>query len=190
VPTSTLPRRNSVADACTKFRLARGARIVLAAEPRRWTAATMSIETANKAFAKLATDSTAWQHVLAHVVGALSPQLVAGATDPAAQPWRLRLPSDDPQRQLLQAQLRTVLRAREAIPGDTVVRSLNFGPLLISNDTARVDVSFEETRKCPGTGRTTGFGWSTTVLVPRVPRYRFWGAAFSRATTHGDRVAC
>jgi hypothetical protein len=147
-------------------------------------------ETANNALAKLVTDSAAWQHVLAHVVGALSAQLVAGATDTAAQPWRLRLPPDDPQRQLLQAQLRTVLRAREPVPSDTVVRLLEFGPLLISNDTARVDVSFEETRKCPSTGRTTGFGWSTTVLVPRVPRFRFWGTAFSRATTHGDRMTC
>jgi hypothetical protein len=147
-------------------------------------------ETANKAFAELATDSTAWQRVLAHVVGALSPQLVAAATDPAAQPWRLRLPSDDPQRQLLQTQLRTVLRAREAIPGDTLVRSLDLGPLLISNDTARVNVRFAETRKCPGSGRTTGFGWSTTVLVSREPRQRFWGAAFSRTTTVGDRMGC
>ena len=162
--------------------------IVLALSLRPTTVRTQ--ETVNKAFAELATDSTAWQRVLAHVVGALSSQLVAAATDPAAQPWRLRLPSDDPQRQLLQTQLRTVLRAREAILGDTLVRSLDLGPLLIFNDTARVDVRFAETRKCPGTGRTTGFGWSTTVLVPRVPRFRFWGAAFSRATTHGDRVAC
>jgi hypothetical protein len=147
-------------------------------------------EPAKKAFAELSTDSTAWQRVLAHVVGALSSQLVAAATDPAAQPWRLRLPSKDPQRLLLQTQLRTLLRAREAIPADTLVRSLDLGPLLISNDTARVDVHFAETRKCPGTGRTTGFGWSTTVLVPRQPRQKFWGAAFSRSTTVGDRVGC
>jgi len=147
-------------------------------------------KTANEAFAKLTTDSAAWQHVLSYVVGALSDQLVAGGTDPAAQPWQLRFPPDDPQRQLLQTQLRTVLRAREPRPADTLVRSLDFSPLLVSNDTARVEVSFEETRKCPGTGRTTGFGWSTTVLVPRVPRFRFWGAAFPRATTHGDRAAC
>ena len=151
---------------------------------------TVRAQTPTKALAELSTDSTAWQHVLAYVVGALSTQLVAAATDPAAQPWRLQLPADDPQRQLLRTQLRTVLRARQVMPADTLVRSLTLGPLLISNDTARVDVDFDETRKCPGTSRMTGFGWSMTVLVPRVPQWKFWGAAFSRNSTHGDRMGC
>jgi hypothetical protein len=149
-----------------------------------------SQQTASNVFAALSTDSTAWQSVLVYVVGALSAQLVSGATDPTPQPWRLQLPADDPQRQLLQAQLRTVLRARQVMPADTLVRSLDVGPLIISNDTARVEVRFGETRKCPGSGRTTGSGWSTTVLVPREPRQKFWGAAFSRTTMVGDRVGC
>jgi hypothetical protein len=151
---------------------------------------TVHAQTATKAFAELSTDSTAWQRVLAYVVGALSVPLVAAATDPTAQPWQLQLPSEDPQRQLLLTQLRTVLRTRQAIPADTLVRSLELGPLLIAGDTARVDVRFEEIRRCPGTARTTGFGWTTTVLVPREPRQKFWGAAFSRTTAAGDRVGC
>jgi hypothetical protein len=147
-------------------------------------------ETATKAFAVLSTDSAAWQRVLAYVVGALSVQLVAAATDRTAQSWQLQLPPKDPQRQLLQTQLLTVLRARQPMQVDTLVRSLELGPLLIAGDTARVDVRFEETRKCPGTARTTGFGWTTTVLVPRDPRQKFWGAALSRTTRAGDRVGC
>jgi hypothetical protein len=148
-----------------------------------------SQETSSSIFAALTTDSTAWQRVLTHVISTLSPQLVASAIDPTAQPWRLRLPYD-PQRQLLLTQLRTLLRARQAMPADTLVRSLAFGPLLISKDTARVEVRFNETRKCPGTSRTTGFGWSTTVFVPREPRQKFWGLGLSRTTRGGDRVGC
>lgn len=147
-------------------------------------------QAASKVFAEMTTDSTAWQRVLDHVVGALSHQLVAAATDPTAQPWQLQLPSNDPQEQLLKTQLRTVLRARQVMPADTLVRSLEMGPLLIANDTARVVVRFEQTQKCPGSSRTTGFGWTTTVLVPREPTKKFWGAAFSRTTGAGDRLPC
>jgi hypothetical protein len=151
---------------------------------------TVRAQPTTKAFAVLSTDSAAWQRVLTYVVGALSGQLVAAATDPTKQSWQLQLPSEDPHRQLILTQLRTVLRARQPLQADTLVRSLQFGPLLIVGDTARVDVSFEETRKCRGTARTTGFGWSTTVLVPREPRQKFWGAALSRTTSVGDRVGC
>jgi hypothetical protein len=140
-------------------------------------------------FAALTTDSTAWHRVMVYVVERLSDELVNSAADSTAQPWELKLPAD-PQHALLEAQLRTILRARRAVPGDTLVRSLAIGPLVISNDTARVKVDFKETRKCPGTTRTTGFGWSTTVLLPRDPRLKYWGAARSRATLAGDRVGC
>jgi hypothetical protein len=149
-----------------------------------------SQESASKAFAELTTDSTAWQRVLVHVVGALSAQLVEAATDPTAQPWQLQLPANEPQAQLLKSQLRTVLRARQVMPADTLVRSLDLGPLVIADDTARVEVRFTETRKCPGSSRATGFGWTTTVLVPREPARKLWGSAFSRTTLAGDRVSC
>jgi hypothetical protein len=147
-------------------------------------------QSASKTFAAFTTDSTAWQRVVVYVVGALSTQIVGSAADPSPQPWQLQLPSDDPQRSLLYTQLRTILRARQTMPADTLVRALEIGPLLISNDTARVEVRFQETRMCPGTGRTTGSGWSTTVLVPRDSREKVWGAAFSRSTLAGDRVGC
>jgi hypothetical protein len=140
-------------------------------------------------FAALTTDSTAWQRVIVYLVSRLSSELVDGATDPTAQPWELQLP-DDPQRALLQAQLRTILRARQIMPADTLLHSLKLGPLVISNDTARVEVHFNETRKCPGTSKSTGFGWSTTILVPREPRQKFWGDARSRVTEAGDRLPC
>jgi hypothetical protein len=149
-----------------------------------------SQDPANKVFAALTSDSTVWQRILVYTVGTLSSQLVATATDPSAQPWRLTISSDSPQEQLVRTQLQTILRMREVMPADTIVRALEFGPLIISNDTARVEVRFEETRKCPGTGRTTGSGWETTVLVPREPRQKLWGAAFSRITRGGDRIGC
>jgi hypothetical protein len=149
-----------------------------------------SQETASRVFPAMRSDSAVWQRILAYVVGALSVTLVSAAGDPTPQPWQLQLPSDDPQRQLLLTQLRTILRARQTMPADTIIRSLKLGELVIAGDTARVDVDFEETRKCPGGQRTTGFGWATTVLVPRDPRQKFWGQAFSRTTQAGDRIGC
>src|SRR4051812_7981786 len=101
-----------------------------------------SQESASSTFAALRTDSTAWQRVIVYVVERLSGELVDSATDPTAQPWHLQLPSDDSQSGLLQAQLRTVLRARQVMPADTLIHSLELGRLVISNDTARVDVRF------------------------------------------------
>ncbi len=149
-----------------------------------------SQEAGSASFQALTTDSTAWQRVLVYTVGALSSQLVQTGFDRTPQPWQMQLPTGDPQQPLIKMQLGTILRARQVMATDTLVRSLAFGPLVIVADTARVEVRYEETRKCPGTGRTTGSGWSTTVLVPREPRQKFWGAARSRTTMVGDRVGC
>jgi hypothetical protein len=138
----------------------------------------------------LTTDSVAWQRVLAYVVTALGAELVNASRDTMPQPWRLRLPPGDTQSRVLEKQLRTLLRAREPVPADTLVHSLEIGPLRISRDTARVDVRFGEKQTCPGNSRTTGFGWSTTVLLPREPRQKFWGVASSRTMYGGDRVPC
>lgn len=143
-----------------------------------------------KEFVALTTDSAAWQSVLMYTVEALSAVLVRSATDPSPQPWRLEFPSDAPQEALIRAQLRTILRMRQVMPADTLVRSLAFGKLVITGDTARVDVRFTETRTCPGTGRTTGSSWATTVVVPREPVHKFWGAARSKTTSVGDRLPC
>lgn len=142
------------------------------------------------AFVRLRSDSVAWQRVLGYLVSALSPELVRAAADASAQPWHLRVPPDDPQRNLLEAQLRTILRARPVASDDSVIHTLEVGPLSIVDDTARVQLRVDETRRCPGTTRTTGSGWMTTVLVPRHPQEKFWGAAFSRSTIVGDRVSC
>ena len=144
----------------------------------------------SKIFAALTTDSTAWQRVLVYTIGALSAEIVASATDPSPQPWLVKLPASEPQEQLIRTQLRTILRMRQVMPADTVVRSLEFGPLVITGDTAQVDIHYEQTRKCPGSARTTGSAWSTTVIVPRDPRQKFWGAARSLTGTVGDRLSC
>jgi hypothetical protein len=143
-----------------------------------------------KEFVALTTDSSAWQSVLMYTVQALSGTLVRSATDPTAQPWRVEFPSDDPQEALIRGQLRTILRIRQVMPADTLVRSLEFGKLVITGDTARVEVRFTETRTCPGSSKTTGSSWSTTVLVPREPKQKFWGAGRSRSTAVGDRLPC
>ncbi len=145
---------------------------------------------APKAFVALTTDSSAWQSVLMYTVEALSSVLVSTATDPASQPWRLEFPSDDPQESLIRAQLRTILRMRQVMPADTLVRSLTFGKLVISGDTARVDLRYSETETCPGSSKTTGSSWSTTVLVPRDPKLKAWGAARAGITKGGDRLPC
>ena len=142
------------------------------------------------AFETLRSDSVAWQRVLAYVVSALSSDLVRAGADTSTQPWRVRAAPHEPQRHLLESQLRTILRARPVTSEDSVIRSVDLGPLSILNDTARVEVRVDETRRCSGTTRTTGSGWVTTVLVPRHPKEKFWGAAFSRSTIVGDRVSC
>lgn len=140
--------------------------------------------------AVLATDSVAWQRVLAHVVSSLTPDLVAASTDAAPQAWTLKLPADEPQRALLERQLRTLFRARAPLPSDSVVRTLEFEPLIVVRDTGYVRVRFSLTRHCPGSTRTTGYGNVDSVVVPRIPQLRAWGAARSAGVIHGDRVGC
>src|SRR5689334_17574515 len=87
-----------------------------------WPRVMLSQEASNKAFAPLTTDSAAWQRVVVYTVGLLSSQLVASATDPSVQPWRLEIPSGEPQEHLIRSQLRTILRVRQVMPADTLVR--------------------------------------------------------------------
>lgn len=139
--------------------------------------------------ARFGSDSTAWQRVLTKVVERLSTELVQAASDTSASPWRIELPHDEPQRPLLEAQLRAILRARAPIESDTVVRTLKLGPLRIEKDTARVDFQYWVSRRCPGTTQTTGYGNHETFVVPRDPT-GFWHAPRSISVTHGDRVGC
>jgi hypothetical protein len=144
----------------------------------------------DRVFDQFRTDSVAWQRVLAYVVSALSVQLVSASADTSAQPWNLHIAPSEPQRNLLKGQLRTILRSRVVTGNDPVFHTLDIGPLRVQGDTARVEIGMHETRRCPGTTRTTGSGWTTTVLVPRHPQQKSWGAAFSRTTSVGDKVSC
>jgi len=145
---------------------------------------------ASRAFTVLATDSVAWQRVLAYVVSSLATELVAAGADAAPQPWMLRLPAEDPQRALLERQLRTLFRVRAPLPSDSVVRTLEFGRLIVVGDTAYVRVHFDLTRHCPGSAGTGGFGNVDSVVVARHPQLRAWGPARSAGVLHGDRAGC
>jgi hypothetical protein len=134
-------------------------------------------------------DSTAWQHVLAYVIGRLSTEILRAAADTNAQPWELRLPAADPQRSLVEAQLRHILRVRSIRPTDTLTHTLEIGELRVVRDTASVEVSVSVTQRCPGTTRTTGSRWMETVQVER-HELGWWGQAFSRVTEIGDRLGC
>jgi len=138
---------------------------------------------------EMSSDSTAWQRVLVYVVGALGTQIVQAAADTSPQPWRLRLPTDEPQRRLLEMQLKTIHRARPVTDSDAVTYTLEIGPISIRNDTARVRVSVVVTRRCPGSTQTTGSGNVDDVFIPRAAQ-GFWGAARSSRAVHGDRVGC
>jgi len=135
-------------------------------------------------------DSIAWQRVLTYVVRALRTQLVRPAGDTAARAWDLHLPAADPQSHLLETQLRASLDARAINSTDVVRRRLDIGELRIVGDTAFVVVGFDETRRCPGTTRTTSRGWQTTVRVGRDSQPGGWGAAFPGPTLVGDSAGC
>ena len=140
--------------------------------------------------AALGTDSVVWQRVLAHVVKSLASNMVAASVDTSSQPWVFRLPSNEPQRELLQRQLRTLLRARAALAADSVVRTLELGPFAIVRDSGYVRMQFDLTRRCPGTSQTTGFGYTDSIVVPRDPRTQAWGAPRSAGGIAGDRAGC
>ncbi len=152
-------------------------------------ATTVGAQTPTSSRAALASDSTAWQRVLAHVVSSLSNQLVRAATDSLPEPWRIELPADEPQRTVLEQQLRRIVRMRPPSDVDTVVYELSLGPLLIVGDTARVTFRRSTTRRCPGSTQTTGWVNQEEILVPRLPA-GFWGAARSTHVLHGDRLGC
>jgi hypothetical protein len=145
---------------------------------------------ARSPFAALATDSTAWQRVLTYIVSSLASNIVEASADSAPQPWTIRLPDAEPQRVLLERQLRTIFRARGPLPSDTVLRSLTVGPLVVVGDSGYVKVQFDLTQRCGGSARTTGYGNVDSVIVPRHSQMKAWGAARSAGILHGDRFGC
>ena len=134
-------------------------------------------------------DSVAWERILTYVVSSLSTHLVQTASDTSRQPWRISLPPDEPQRALLETQLRTILRARPVLPGDTVVYELEIGPLAVAKDTGRVRVRTDFATRCSGTSRSGGFGNIDRVYVVRHPPLG-WSIARSEGVLHGDRFGC
>lgn len=139
--------------------------------------------------ASFASDSVAWQRVVTYVVSSLSTHLVRTAGDTARQPWRIIVPSDEPQRELVAAQLRTILRARPVVAKDSVAYEVEFGRLTVANDTARIEVREDFAIRCRGKTRTGGYANVHKVYVVRVPP-GFWSVARSQSVLHGDRFGC
>lgn len=139
--------------------------------------------------AQFFSDSTAWQRVLAHVVTSLSTYLLRTGVDSNPQPWLLSLPDNEPQRELLLRQLRTILRARPVASSDTLIFTLVVGPLAVSKDTARVTVRTDFGKRCPGSAAIGGFGNVDSIVVPKHPRGG-WAVATSARVLHGARAAC
>jgi hypothetical protein len=139
--------------------------------------------------AAFVSDSIAWQRILIYVVSSLSPHLVRTASDTSRQPWRIGLPPDEPRRAVLEAHLRTILRARPVVPADTVVYELEIGPLAVANDTGRVRVRTDLATRCSGTTRSAGYGNVDRVYVVRLPP-GVWSIARTEGVLHGDRFGC
>jgi len=137
----------------------------------------------------LGTDSTAWQRVITFEVSWHSAQLVRAATNAALQPWRIELPAAEPQRALLDEQLRRVLRAREPVDGDSSVYALSLGALRIAGDSAFVKFSSSLTQQCAGSTRLTGYHNEMEIVLPRAPQ-SVWGVGRIGTVTHGDRMGC
>ncbi len=146
-------------------------------------------ERPNSLLAPFMSDSVAWQRILTYVVSSLSSHLVQTASDSSRQPWRISLPADEPQRALLEAQLRTILRARPVTPQDTVVYELEIGPFTVANDTGRVRVRTDFATRCPGSTRSAGYGNVDRVYVVRHPP-GIWSIARTEGVLHGDRLGC
>jgi hypothetical protein len=140
--------------------------------------------------ASFGTESTAWERILVYVVSSLSTHLVRTAGDTSLQPWKIVLPPDAPQREKLEAKLRTILRARPVLADDTVVYELEIGRLSIVKDTGRVSVRTDFARRCIiGKNQWTGYGNIDHVYVVLHPQ-GVWSVARSEGISHGDRIGC
>ena len=139
--------------------------------------------------ARFASDSAAWQRILVYVVSSLSTHLLRTASDSSQQPWRISFPPDAPNRETLEAQLRTVLRARPVRDEDSVAYEIEFGSLVIAGDTGRVRVRTDFAERCRGSNRPGGYGNVDRVYVVRHPP-GIWSIARTEGVLHGDRIGC
>lgn len=140
-------------------------------------------------------DSAAWRPLLAYIIGNLAHNVLDAAIDTTSHAWEMSFPATGAAWPAIEAHLRTVLRARPPVPGDTVVWELRIGDLTVSADTARVQVVTGMTTHCPGTTRPGGYGNRDDVFVVRyrmsaTDSTRFWGAARTAGVLHGDRFGC
>ena len=140
-------------------------------------------------------DSAAWRPLIAYVIGNLAHNILDAAIDTTSHAWEMSFPATGAAWPAIEAHLRTVLRARPPLAGDTVVWRLSIGELTVSADTARVQVLTGRTSHCSGTTRTAGYGNRDSVFVVRHSASssgstRFWGSARSAGVLHGDTAAC
>jgi hypothetical protein len=169
----------------------------------RWTviiAALVALELPSSSLRAQATansqqlpDSSVWRPILEYVVRSLSPYIARAATDTTLRPWNVRLPSSEAPWPMIENHFRSLLRARSVTNTDSIFYRLEVGPLSMVGDTARVNISIEQTKLCPGSGgRSGGYGNRDNVYVHRVMNGNlgWWSSARSDGIIHGDRFGC
>lgn len=140
-------------------------------------------------------DSAAWRPLLVYIIANLSHNVLDAAIDTTPRPWKMRFPSTGANWPAIETHLRTVLRAREVLPGDSVVYELTIHDLTVSADTARVQVITSVAWDCPGGARQGGYTNRDDVFAFRFSAWRpespsVWSAARSAGVLHGDRFGC
>lgn len=147
--------------------------------------------TAQSDAAQSARDTTVWRPLLDFVVTRLATHIAAAATGAPQKPWRMTFPTSGAPWPMVEAHLRTALRARRATPADSGFHVLEIGELRVSGDTAKVRLITGFTERCAG-GRRGGYGNTEDVYVFRAGMMgvTFWSGARSDGVIHGDRFGC
>ncbi len=140
-------------------------------------------------------DSAAWRPLLVYIIAKLSHNVLDAAIDPTPRPWKMSFPSTGANWPAIETHLRTVLRARPVVPGDSVIYELTIHDLTVSNDTARVQVITIVTLDCPGGAGQGGYTNRDDVFAFRFSPGRsqspsIWSAARTAGVLHGDRFGC
>lgn len=140
-------------------------------------------------------DSAAWRPMLIYIIAKLSHNVLDAAIDTNPRPWKMSFPSTGANWPAIETHLRTVLRAREVLPGDSIVYELRIHDMTVSADTARVQVITGVTLDCPGGTGQGGYTNRDDVFAFRFSPGRslspsVWSAARSAGVLHGDRFGC
>lgn len=135
-------------------------------------------------------DSMIWDRVLVHLWETFAHELRTASLDARPVAWTMSFPASGLPWARVEAHLRLALRARQPVPADSVVRTLEFGAITIANDTARVTIITDHALRCPGDERPGGWRNTHDVIVPYFRDGGTWGVARTRSVRHADRFGC